>query len=661
MADSIEDLGHQLAHAPIAATVNTGLADDGLPDRAPTAEAGERMSDKMPPPNQDPGDPGPAPDRSGGGRGGERGRDLGEIWPDCPVRPLGVNGDMFFYLDRLGQMRGVKKHEGQAMMALFLDRIELLCMNFPTFDKQGDRVPGKFNQMHASTAMIRACAEKGLFNPDGTVRGVGAWRDDNGNLIYHCGKVLLTRNGERQPADIEGKIYPAYPPIPAPAPPDSSGDPAPDILGMLSTWAWQRPDVEPMLSLGAVCVLMLCGALDWRPAFWMTGDKASGKSTLQELMKHLMGGEKGLVQSTDATKSGITSRLGHSSLPVLLDELEPGDEGSNKERDIILLARVASSGGQWVRGSADQKGASGNVYSAFMFSSILIPGSMGPQDRSRLITLNLDTLPKDAPKPVLDPRTWRARGARLKRILIDRWKTWDERLSLWRVALAEAGMAGRNGDNYVTTLAMADMALNEALPTPDTLKGWAEKIAKSARRETDEIGSDAEDMIQHLIGQPYDVFRRGEMFTVAHWIMVAAELPSAPRELIRTADSGLTDIDDHERREAARRANEKLAKAGLRIKGTGDNAELFIANSPIPGLAKLFEHSRWSRGVWSQSTRRIPGAAPVDNPLRLAGQRTRGVYIPIRSLAGLLDFPMDRAPIERRPMPETPEEFEDYI
>ncbi len=651
---NVVDLAAQLAAAPEA---DPASDSSSTPDAPPGPQAGD------PGPQPGPGtQTGPQPGQNNG-RGNRRPeRRPGEIWADCPVRALGVNGDYFYYLDRLGQMRMVKKHEGQAIMALFLDRIELLCRKFPTFDKQGDPVPGKFNQMHASTAMMVASAEQGLFNPDGTVRGVGAWRDDDGRLLYHCGKMLLIGNDELEPADIAGKIYPAYPPIPAPAPPDSKGDPAPDILGLLETWNWQRPDVEPQLTLGMICVLMLGGALDWRPVYWLTGDKASGKSTLQDLIKHLQGGDKGLIQSNDPTKSGITSRLGHSSLPVSIDEMEPGDEGSSKEKDIIVLARVAASGGQWLRGSADQKGASGNVYSAFLFSSILIPGAMGPQDRSRLITLNLDTLDKDAPKPVLDPRTWRARGARLKRILIDRWAdTWEARLALWREALAEAGLSGRNGDNYATTLAMADMALSEALPKPDVLASWASKVARAARVQTDEIGSDAEDMIQHLIGQPFDVYRRGELFTVAHWIMVAAALPSAPRELVITGGEGLHDISDHDREIAARRANEKLARAGLRVKGKGESAELFIANSPIPGLCKLFEKSRWAAGVWSQSSRRLPGASPVENPLRLAGQRTRGAYVPLRSVAGMLDFPMDRAPAELRPPPSIPEDFEDYI
>ena len=649
----IHDLRAQLASAPVA--------ED---QRGDDIEGAERPPEPQPdpgaPPPPEDGDPGPQTSGDGGGRTRD-GRRYGEIWKDCPVRALGVNGDLFFYLDRLGQMRVVnRKHEGQTIMSLFLDRIELLCFQFPTFGKDQERVPGKFNQMHASTAMMGACADRGLFSPDGTVRGVGAWRDDNGALIYHCGKSLLTADGEKQPSDIDGKIYPAYPPIPMPSA-EVVKDPAPDILDQLHTWAWQRRDVEPMLALGMIGVQMLGGALEWRPVYWLTGDKASGKSTFQDMIKHLHGGDKGLIQSNDPTKSGITSRLGHSSLPVSIDELEPGDEGSNKERDIIVLARVAASGGQWLRGSADQKGASGNVFSTFLFSSILIPGAMKPQDRSRLITLNLDTLAKDAPKLSLDPRTWRKRGARLKQLLIGRWPSWDARLQLWREALAEAGLSGRNGDNYATTLAMADMALNEALPTPAHLAGWAAKIAKAARADTDDIGSDAEDMIQHLIGQPFDVYRRGELYTVAQWLMTAAALPAAPRELVVHGDSGLTEITDQDRDRAARTANDKLARAGMRVKGRGDSAELFIAKNPIPGLAKLFERSSWAFGVWAQSARRLPGAQPVENPLRLAGQRTRGVYVPLRSVAGILSFPMDRPSPAGAPHPPVSNDFEDYV
>lgn len=588
-----------------------------------------------------------------GGRPPRPGRPSGEIWDGCPVRPLGVNGDVSWYLDRHSQLRGVDNHTAQKILHVFGDKIRALCLNFPTFDKAGNRRQNRFDQTAASMAMISACSERGLFNPDGAVRGVGAWRGEDGGLIYHTGQALILAGGTSDPGEIDGKIYPAYPPIPSPTLSAGRGDAAQDVLAQAMTWKFGRPEVDPMLTLGMVGCQALGGALDWRPAFWFTGDKATGKSTLHEWIRWLHG-DKGLIQSNDPTKSGITSRLGHSSLPVAIDELEPGEEGSSRERDIITLARVASSGGQWLRGTADQKGASGNVYSTFMFSSILIPGAMGAQDRSRLITINLFPPPSDAPKPSLDPRTWKARGAALKRTLIDRWPSWAERLQLWRVALAGHDVTGRNGDNWATVMAMADMALSAELPTADHLDSWARKLAFAAAAETAEIGSNSEDMLTHLIGQPYDVFRKGELWLVSHWLMVAAELPGAPRDLV-AVDGGLTDLVA--RQEAAKRANEKLAKIGLRVRGTGAEAELFIPNRPIPGLLKIFEHSEWSSGVWAQAARRVPGATVTESPLKLAGQQSRGVYIPFTSIAGMLALPMDHA---RQPSPPTPADWEDF-
>lgn len=646
----LDDLGRELEAAPIAAR-------PGQEDPGPGADPGHKSkhgADARAAPSEDP------------PRAGKPSRPRGEIWEGCPVKPLGINGDFSYYLDRLGQLRAVKKHELQTIMHLFGDKIGALCWNFPQFDKDGGRKGNRFDQTNASMAMIAACSEKGLFNPDGAVRGVGAWKDDNGDLVYHCGQYLLTRDGRREPGEIDGKIYPAFPPIPDPAQEVGRADPAADVLATLETWQWEHGSTTAMITLGMIGVQMLCGALDWRPVYWLTGDKAYGKSALQDLLKYLHGGEKGLIQSNDPTKSGITSRLGHSSLPVAIDELEPGEEGSNKEKDIIVLARVAASGGQWLRGSADQKGASGNVYSAFVFSSILIPGAMGAQDRSRLITLHLKPLPKDAKKLVLDPRKWRTAGARMKRLLLDRWSAedagWSARLELWREALAEAGLSGRNGDNYATTLAMADMALHAELPSADYLAGWARKVAGAAVYETEEIGSDAESMLLHLTGQLFDPFRRGEQWTIAQWIMTAAALPSAPPQLVAndaTAAEG-TEIDASIRKMAAKRANSTLAKIGLRVRGEGESAALFIANSPIPGLKEMFRGSTWANGVWAQSSRRIIGAEPVEQPLTLAGQRSRGVYVPLRNIGGILAFPMDRAPQAAPLAPPVPDDFEDW-
>lgn len=629
-------LSAELDDAPVAAVPPEGRA---LPDAPP----------ESPPDAGAPGQ-GEAPPRG-------RDRPRGEIWGGCPVKPLGVNGKVSFYLDIHGQMRAVEKHDQQTIMHLFGHMIPRLILNFPQWDAKAE-APKKdrFDANRAAMTMIAACSEKGLFDPDGAVRGVGAWSDDDGRLIYHTGdKLLMQGAAAQEPAAHHGRIYPAYPPIPHPAAATKDAYSAEPILEQFSTWRWTRPDIDPMVCLGMVGIQMFGGALDWRPTFWATGPKAAGKSSFQKLILHLHGGEKGLIQSNDATKSGITSRLGHSALPVALDELEPGDEGSGKEKDIIILARVASSGGQWYRGSADQKGAGGNVYSTFLFSSILIPGALKSQDLSRLVILSLQPFEEGTPAPTLRSDEWRRRGAELKRALIDRWPSWRMRLDLWREAFADHGIGGRGADNWATIMAMAQMALSPDLPTAEDLTGWCHKVAAWVQADQAEIGSDADEMLLHLLTQQYDIFRRGEQFTIAQWLMVAAGLRGAPHNLL---DAFSSDPQGQEMRR--KEANAKLGRAGLRVIGSEHEAVLFIAKEQIQGLKDLFARSQWANGVWYQSAARVKGAkAGRDvNPRKLEGIQTRGVEIPFTSLPGLMAFPADRvAPAAPPPAPYSPEEF----
>jgi len=590
-----------------------------------------------------------APPTGGDRRRPPGSRPHGEIWDDCPVKPLGVRGEVNYFLDAHGQLAGVKKLEAQVIQRLFSHRIPALCYNFPLWVQDPDtktptRKPGRFDQTAASMAMFEAAGECGLFNPDNAVRGVGAWADDDGQLVYHMGDRMLIGGIEHPPHRHLGHIYPAYPPIPHPAPPGDGPDPAADILLTLETWTWGRPDADPTLALGMIGVQMLGGALDWRPTFWVTGGAGSGKSELQKMFR-LLHGDTGIVQSTDATKSGITSKLGHSSLPVALDEVEPGDARSNKERDLITAARVASSGGEWARGSSDQTGVGGKIFSAFLFSSILIPGEMKSQDIQRLVRFDLGRLPDDIKKLTLTPKTWRARGARLKRALIDRWPSWEARLSAWRLTLEQNHVTGRDADNWATVIAMADMAQRDEIADEAERISWARKIALYVKADRSDTQNDADAMLAHLMGQPFDIHRGGEQFSVAQWIMAAAGLPGAPDQLMGRDTPGDTVGDGTgARRERAKLANTKLAKAGLRVSpaGNGIEAELFIANTPNFWLRQLFAETDWRNGAWSQSAVRVPGATKPPHPLSLAGMRSRGTSIPLKSIPGLAEFPMDR-------------------
>lgn len=621
-----------------------------LRDALANAPEAPAMDDAAPPPA--------SPSHGGSAGGGNAPRPKGEIFENCPVTPLGVRGDLAYFLDANGQMRAAKKMEGQFIQSLFGHHMAALMWRFPKWNKTGDgfeRVKLAFDQGHASLTMWQAASECGVFNPDNMVRGVGAWTDDDGNLVYHMGDKVLHNGETRAPGRIGKRIYPAAPPIPHPHRTPEAPDPVPEIMRTLGTWNWTQPDLAPFIILGMIGVQMLGGALDWRAVFWLLAPAGAGKSELQKLLK-LLHGDDGLVQSTDATKSGITSKIGHSSLPVSIDELEPGDERSTKERDIIQLARVAASGGEWFRGSSDQTGVGGKVYSAFLFSSILIPGIMKTQDVQRLIKLELRPLDKESGGGLnLQPRTWRARGARLKALLIERWPSWQERLGIWRHALELAGVAGRDADNWSSVLAMADMATNEDMPAADVTAAWARKVAFEVANDQADTTNDAEAMLLRLMGQPFDIYRRGEQHTVAQWIMAAANLPGAPASLLDgLGDAGMGSQDENRRKAA----NAKLAKAGLRVIKDDSGAHLFIANSSIQMLEDLFRGSQWAGGVWKQSAARVPGAQAAPNPLTLAGIRSRGTLMPLEAIPGLMAFPADRD--DARAPGDAGDELEDW-
>lgn len=585
------------------------------------------------------GDPGgdPRDDRAGDQappRDGGSGRPHGMIWDGCPVIPLGVHSDLSWYLDITGQLRGVDNHTIQKMLHLFGgDRARHhVARHFPVFDKEGNSRPGRFDQLTLSSAMIAACAERGVWSPTGRVRGAGAWADDDGALIYHAGDQVLIGGTWHPPGTYGGKVYPASDPIPRPAS-EARGDPAAEVLDLIGTWEWRRPDIDPVIVLGLTCAQMMGGALDWRPVGWWTGDAATGKTTLQRGLLHLHGGEAGLLQAADATEAGIRSVVGQSSLPVAVDELEPDADNPRKVKAVIELARRAASGGVVFRGSTDQRGHQGTARSAFVFSSILVP-PMPSQDRSRLILLELDRIPEGRPQIRLDPRGLRRIGAQLRRRLIDGWPGWAGRLELWRAALARHGQTGRGADNYATVLAMADMAMRAELPDQEILEAWASKLGRAVTEEAVDVGSNADDMLTWLLGQEYDVWRSGERYIVAQWLMAAGGLPAAPPGIL-----GLSAPTDAKLRRDD--ANAKLAKVGLRVEGAGEAAQLVIASSPLPGLMRLFEGSPWAGGVWSQAARRVPGAE-ARPPVSFAGQKSRATAIPFASIPGLSAFPMDR-------------------
>jgi hypothetical protein len=171
---------------------------------------------------------------------------------------------------------------------VFGGRADLLIEHFPQSGGAG-KGPG-WSPKDAAGAMMRACADRGVWSPSGRVRGRGAWTDEDGGLVLHCGDAILFRDEWRRPGEIEGPVYPSDLTIPRPLEEDWREAPAFEQLrDLLASWRWLRDHLDVYLLAGWVCAAMFGGALDWRPLVWITGDVGTGKSTLYEAMRLVMG------------------------------------------------------------------------------------------------------------------------------------------------------------------------------------------------------------------------------------------------------------------------------------------------------------------------------------------------------------------------------------
>lgn len=536
--------------------------------------------------------------------------------PDgCPVTPLGVHGQTHWYLDVLGQLRGLKptEHGRTGIVALFGHQSALLYRYWPRKDKLGNTV--NFRAEHAAEDLMGACALKGVWDPLQRVRGVGAWIAADGGLIFHAGDALIIRGAERPTGAVDGLVYPAAPPGPRPLT-DTTGSgriaagrdgPAARIEALYGAWRWET-DAAPRLLLGWTCCAALAGALTYRPLGWLTGERGTGKSTLQGIVTSILGD---VIASSDASAAGIWQRVGHASVPIAIDELEP-DADPRHAQAVIRLARQAASGGLVLRGGADHSGTEFLARSCFLFSSILVP-PLTPADRSRIVVLDLKPLEAVRP-PTLVPHAARELGGGLRRRLADRWAEWPGRLETWQAAVVAVGHGGRGADAWGTLLAAADLALHDAPPSSDELSEWAEKVRPETVSADD--AADWQECLAHLMTSQVDAYRGGLRHPLGHWITIAARGSDPP---------GLGD-----------EPGEILATVGCRmvwgseIGRAATDRWLAVANSH-QGTGRVFDETRWRGGVWRQALRRVPGAEPYGT-LRVGGRVTRVTLVPIAQL-----------------------------
>ena len=382
-----------------------------------------------------------------------------------------------------------------------------------------------------------------------------------------------------------------------------------------------------MLFRSLACSL-LGGALDYRPSVFLVGDFQVGKSSLQRIVKELLGDT--LIQAEDTTAAGVYSNLRQDSLPVAVDEIE-AEADNRKVMAVIRLARLAYSGGKLMRGSQDQTNQQFKLRSCFLFSAINAPPLL-PQDISRMAVLNLkkfDRAKSHEKPPVLDGETT---GPKLLRRLMDEWHRFPAALEAYRDQLRAGGHDGRGQDTLGNLLAAADLALGPELaeevgvPMVDDLSEWSVRLATSSMLEYEDRASNWRGCVNRLLTARVDAWRSGQRHTVG------ALLDHVQRAW---------GAEDSQQVLAETRALLAQADLGLMVPGQAFDGEWALA---VPNesdmIAKLFGESPWAgapgASVWKSALRQAPAAVVCSDPrlnrVRINGVQRRCALVRLRQL-----------------------------
>lgn len=550
----------------------------------------------------------------------------------CPVVCLGQKDGQYMFLSRRGELRvlGYKDvTRVPGLFSLFDGDSAWLVQWFPRFDRRGEAIEG-FDASRAGEYLIKACAEKGIYDTGNAVRGRGVWLAD-GRIFCHTGTQLHYGDGEirRAGAKIDNAIYHLTP---------DSIAPATDPATTEDVRAWRRhfdywrfaplghggadrdrgPDgLAVELVFGTVCLALLGAAPRWRVHLIIRAVHGAGKSRFVDFIAASLGAQA--IKSNNFTEPGLRQALANEARTILLDEAEAdepnGLSGGTMVRVIRLIRQM--SGGQGVtgiRGTGIGLARHFEIAGSAMMACINMPPLL-PQDTSRILVFEmLRALPEHeaAVEPAIQNAEMLSPGIRARALA--GWPRFQVNLSHCRGALMRRRCDGRLADLLGGVLAAAammrdDVALDEV--AADDLAESVVPLIETLQAEVTDA-SDATSCLRQILSRPVATWRTGDVPTVSR-LLTLAQNTNAGKEVLSFL-------------------NENCGmRLELREGQTPEAPCLYVVLRQHDFLKSAYVGTRWAMN-WGPSLARLEGAVYPENPVRVGGIKVRCVAIPIQHL-----------------------------
>lgn len=307
-----------------------------------------------------------------------------------PFRILGTADDgKAYFLDRNGRLYGTRLDA--------MNKQKLLLLAPVVFWRTNYSHEGKMSWDNAADEMIHLAGGKD-FDTEG-IRGRGAWKDKKG-FCYNDGHIITGEHDtkklylKKKQKDIGITSEPI------------KKDVLTNMEVAIQSLSFQT-SADAVRCMAWATIAPFGGALPWRPAFLLTGDSGSGKTTVaNHIIRPLAVPE--WLDGGETTVAGVRGSTKNDTEPVIFEEAEAGEDkrGRNREELFSLMVSSTSDDAPDARkGTKDQGFTSYGMRKMFGFISISTEVTSAAA-LNRLVWINMESANDSAD-------TWQAKEAHL--------------------------------------------------------------------------------------------------------------------------------------------------------------------------------------------------------------------------------------------------------